>query len=110
MDSHKEKFRCPVCGFIGLESRPYENMPEKIDRNGAAPPYCLLWGQPSYEVCDCCGFEFGFDDEPGGSAQPVSFAEYLTVWIHDGCLWFTPEKRPTNWSLTDQLAKADITP
>ena len=36
---------CPVCGYIGLNEQPY-------DDNGC----------PSYEICSCCGFEFGFDD------------------------------------------------
>jgi hypothetical protein len=36
-------------------------------------------GQASYEVCPCCGFEFGNDDNPG-MAEPVSFDEYRAEW------------------------------
>lgn len=50
---------------------------------GLAAPYAIHFGMPSYEVCPCCGFEFGFDDEPG-SGQPVTFEEYLAAWISGG--------------------------
>jgi hypothetical protein len=39
-----------------------------------------LVGTPSYEVCPNCGFEFGNDDNPGGTAAPASFAEYRAEW------------------------------
>ena len=44
---------CPVCGS-----------PEFND-----PPY-LDEGTPSFEMCSC-GFEFGFDDDPGASKEAV---------------------------------------
>ncbi len=42
---------CPVCGSVELVSAPYRG-------DGAA----------SFEVCSC-GFEFGYDDDPGASAE-----------------------------------------
>ena len=44
---------CPVCGSPEFNEPPY------LD-NGA----------PSYEMCSC-GFEFGFDDDPGASKDSV---------------------------------------
>lgn len=42
---------CPVCGSVELEAQPYFGE-----------------GSTSFEMCSC-GFEFGFDDDPGASAQ-----------------------------------------
>lgn len=38
-------WRCPVCGFAGLDRPPYS-----------------ADGEPSFQMCDRCEFEFGFDD------------------------------------------------
>lgn len=44
---------CPVCASVELEVAPYFGD-----------------GAPSFEMCSC-GFEFGFDDDPGASAEAV---------------------------------------
>jgi hypothetical protein len=41
----KGKYICPICGYDGLEEPPYSED-----------------GEPSFEICDCCGNEFGYDD------------------------------------------------
>jgi hypothetical protein len=51
--------------------------------------------------------EFDFDDDPG-AGDGVPFALYLREWIVDGCRWFHPDKRPSGWSLQDQLRAAGI--
>jgi hypothetical protein len=56
------------------------------------PPYEDLLGRPSYEVCPCCGFEFGNDDNPG-TAAPVSFEQYRAQWEADGRQRFDSPKR-----------------
>jgi hypothetical protein len=62
-ESDSGLWACPVCGSVELEQAPY------ID-DGAA----------SFEMCSC-GFEFGFDDDPGASAQAVSSVqENWTRW------------------------------
>ena len=54
---------CPACGSPELGQAPYSE-------NGAA----------SFEMCSC-GFEFGFDDDPGASAQALpSVVENLERW------------------------------
>jgi hypothetical protein len=67
-----------------------------------APPYSKFFGMPSYEVCDCCGYEFGNDDEPG-TGRPVSFETYRKEWIRQGCQWFSPNKKPEDWRLDEPL-------
>ena len=47
------------------------------------PAYDDVLGRPSYEVCPCCGFEFGNDDNPG-TAAPVSFEQYRLQWEAEG--------------------------
>jgi hypothetical protein len=66
------------------------------------PPYAKYFGMPSYDVCDCCGYEFGHEDEPG-TADPVSFETYRQEWIARGCQWFDPDKKPKDWDVKEQL-------
>ncbi len=75
-------FICPVCGYPFLSESPYDEE-----------------GNPSCIICHCCGFEFGFDDQ----SNNLSFGEYRKRWIQNGAEWFSPDKKPKNWNLTDQL-------
>ena len=75
-------YKCPICGYIGLDEQPY-------DENRCA----------SYEICPCCGFEFGFDD----GDQRNTFEQYRAKWISSGAQWFSPKKQPKNWNLEEQL-------
>ena len=69
---------CPVCGYNGLKEPPYDN-------HGCA----------SFEVCACCGFEFGFDDLSEG----LTFDEYKKNWINNGSKWFNESCKPMNSNL-----------
>ena len=80
---------CPVCGYDGLTEPPY-------DREG----------NPSYEICSCCGFEFGYDDQSQGD----TFSVYRKKWLAEGAKWFSPEKKPENWSLKAQLRRIGVHP
>lgn len=91
-------YECPVCSHAGLGSAPYALWPPPDDVE-ISPPYEDFLGQPSYEVCPRCGFEFGNDDNPGTSA-PVSFEDYRAEWIDEGRPWFRrhclpPGREPT---------------
>jgi len=98
-----ELFYCPCCGYRGLDVLPYSNLDasSRLIRH-ILPPYEIHFGLPSYEVCSCCGFEFGNDDNPGTS-QPQSFEDYFAEWQASGCVWFDEEKKPEGWSLARQL-------
>lgn len=99
---------CPCCGYFGLSAPAYADLPAPPWSDLGSPPYSQAYGFPSYEVCPCCGFEFGNDDEPG-TAAGATFAAYLREWIVAGCNWFDAEKRPSRWSLDFQLTAAGIT-
>jgi hypothetical protein len=83
----KMKNICPVCGYDGLEELPYDHD-----------------GNPSYEICDCCGFEFGFDDDSEG----LSFEEYRKKWIEEGAKWFNPDMKPKGWDIKRQLLNINV--
>jgi len=101
-------YTCPCCGYFGLSVPAYAALPVPPWVDLGLPPYARAYGPPSYEVCVCCGFEFGNDDEPG-TATGSTFTAYLREWIATGCNWFNPEKCPSGWSLDFQLTAAGIT-
>ena len=76
------EFMCPVCGFPGLTEPPYN-----ADGGG------------SYEICPCCGFEFGFDDQSEG----VTHEDFRATWVAAGAEWFDHEQKPAGWDLEAQL-------
>jgi hypothetical protein len=75
-------FTCRVCGLVTPEFAP--------------------WGSdgqhPSYEFCDCCGVQFGYED-----CLPSSIQNYRQKWLANGAVWFKPDKKPAGWSLEEQL-------
>lgn len=73
---------CKVCGYNKLEYPQY-----------------LENGEPNFTICDCCGFEAGFDDLDQG----MSIEEYRKKWVEEGAKWFIPEKKPAEWNLEEQL-------
>jgi hypothetical protein len=70
---------CPVCGF-GPFAEPYA---------------CVDELRQSFEICPCCGCEYGHDD----------CEQRLAQWVASGCQWFEPKERPENWSLDAQLRR-----
>ncbi|NQX63735.1 hypothetical protein HQN88_33330 [Paenibacillus qinlingensis] len=73
---------CPVCGFDKLEMPPYD---EK--------------GNESFEICHCCGFEFGVGDV----SESITFVSYRNEWISEGFKWFFQPSRHEILDLTEQL-------
>jgi hypothetical protein len=86
-------YTCPVCGYQGLDVPPYAVWPPPEGVH-LAPPYRLVLGRPSYDVCACCGFEFGNDDDPGTVPLGDSFESYRARWIAEGMQWFDPKSAP----------------
>lgn len=91
---------CPVCGFKGLEEAIF------VDREYLN----------TFEICRCCGFEFGFSEnnevEHGFITIPEEFLEvafqlYRKEWIEEGIKIFNPESIPENKRNEDFL-KFDI--
>lgn len=72
---------CPVCGFSELDEPAY-------DAHGCA----------SFQICPCCGVEFGYDD------ATRSHKELRAQWIQRGMPWWsTVMKPPIHWNPVAQL-------
>lgn len=60
------------------------------------------WGKdgdcPTYEICPCCGVEFGNEDYTLSSIRI-----YRKNWISNGGKWFSTKEKPNNWNLENQL-------
>jgi len=99
---------CPCCGYDELEMPAYRSLelPPWHPHSGP-PPYEQWYGAPSYDVCACCGFEFGNDDNPG-TAAPVTFEQYRHQWLASGCEWFDILCKPASWDWKIQLHSAGI--
>jgi hypothetical protein len=78
-----EQHNCRVCGLF------IDNLP---------------WGEsgdcPTYEICPCCGVEFGNEDYLMESAK-----KYRKEWISGGANWFAPKGKPEHWQLSEQIMK-----
>jgi len=79
---NEKNHMCPICGFSELKESPYDKQ-----------------GRPSYEVCPCCGYEFGFD----GAYDQIAFTDFRRQWIKNGAQWFMPRLKPKDWDLRKQL-------
>jgi hypothetical protein len=82
-----DKYICPVCGYSKLSE----------------PPYDLLNGAPSFNICPCCGCEFGYND-----ATPWAKENHRKKWIERGTPWFDPKYKPLDWNLREQLSRIGI--
>jgi transcription elongation factor Elf1 len=75
------KFVCPVCGFNELPEPAYDET-----------------GTSSFEICPCCGTEFGYDD------SSVKHSELRKKWISAGAKWWSKAQRtPLGWNAAQQL-------
>lgn len=72
---------CPVCGWLGLSAR-------------AVFPY------DSFEICSCCGTEFGLDVSEDDDIEDVR-----EEWLEGGAVWFSDEGRPADWSPERAIAQ-----
>lgn len=78
---------CLVCNYDSLYQSPYD------DR-----------GVPSDEICPCCGFHFGFDDDNNDKEE--SFIRWREKWISEGYIWFSKSRLPKDkWNPIEQLKK-----
>ncbi len=79
---------CPICGYSGLSSPAYFDS-----------------GEPTYQSCRCCGFEYGYHDEDLG----YTHEQWRQKWIDGGMVWNEKtEKPPLNWDPRKQLLNIGI--
>jgi hypothetical protein len=77
-------YMCPVCGWGGL----YEPSHDRF-------------GGGSFEICPCCGVEFGYHD------STKSHSVLREEWIANGARWHAnDEPPPAAWSPVAQLRRA----
>ncbi len=75
---------CPICGAS-----------DQIDE-----PRSITDGDPSFEHCPCCLFQFGFHDDSEG----YSYSEWRGHWISQGMHYgLKGEPQPAEWNPTSQL-------
>lgn len=71
-------YTCPVCGYLEMPNPPED-----------------------YNICSCCGTEFGYED------IELTHEQLRGKWMYDGYPWFsTFTKPPAGWSARGQLRKA----
>ena len=71
---------CPVCGFNGLDEPPYD-----------------AYGCATFEICPCCGIQFGYDDF--SRTHEALRAE----WVDRGMPWWSQSRKPpVNWDAAAQ--------
>jgi hypothetical protein len=107
-DQDQQQFYCPCCGYPGLTGPAYSEMPQPPFGDLGEPPYIGRFGYASFECCDCCGFEFGYDDDAGACGRARSFRQYRTEFQQSDQEWFRGAKRPDDWNFTEQLNQAGI--
>lgn len=79
---------CPVCGWDELEEPPYNS-----------------YGNASFEICPCCGTEFGYSD------ATTSHDELRRRWLDSGAVWQAPSRTPPpGWNAVAQLSRAGLLP
>lgn len=68
-------------------------------RTYPTPPWGSDGRSPTFEICECCGVEWGY-----GDATPVAVARFRAAWEAAGRPWFCPSARPTDWDAAAQYA------
>lgn len=74
-------YYCRVCGFK-LNYLPWERYND----------------DPTFELCPCCGVQFGVMDD-----RPFLAIKAREDWLRDGSGWFDPNQKPRDWQLEEQL-------
>ncbi|OKP94996.1 hypothetical protein A3849_28410 [Paenibacillus sp. P46E] len=76
------EFICHICGYAGINQLPWG-----IDGK-----------TPSFDVCACCGAEYGIDD-----LTKLGLLHYQAEWLSNGGKWFNQHEKPNKWDLIDQM-------
>jgi hypothetical protein len=85
-NSESNEYLCRVCGW-------HQN----------DPPWGGNAETPSFEICDCCGVEFGYED-----ATSEGVIRFRKLWLAEGAPWFDEFKMPAKWDLSSQLERLGI--
>lgn len=80
---HNELGYCRVCGY-----------------EPDAPPWGISGADPSWEICPCCGVEFGYEDSSLEGTR-----QYRDRWLNSGARWLDPTEAPDGLSAEARLAR-----
>ena len=80
--NNNEAYICRVCGL--KQNEPQWGIDEQT---------------PTYNICDCCGVEFGYED-----CTLIGIKSYRKKWLDGGAKWNCKKCQPNSWSLNEQLA------
>lgn len=84
-------YYCPVCGF-------------QLHR-----PAWITDHSPSFEICPCCGLQFGYDDFALDPSDRENIRKsWRNKWIEGGMKFWSVRRRPANWDPLLQLRNADL--
>jgi hypothetical protein len=80
------EFFCPACGYPALEEAPRSSS-----------------GGGSFEICPCCGFQFGVTDDD----RRFTYDEWRERWIAAGMPWRDEgiQPPPPGWDPRKQLQR-----
>ncbi|MEW9702966.1 hypothetical protein [Paenibacillus sp. SI8] len=79
-------YTCLVCNYRDLEDPPYDTR-----------------GFGSFEICICCGFQYGFHDD-GNNKNPQVLEVWRKKWVEKGYKWHSSYRLPpSNWDAKKQL-------
>src|SRR5690242_9627568 len=77
---------CPVCGYDRLPRPAYHE-------SGAA----------SFQICPCCGVQFGYED------TRFPHAALRRIWLEGGGTWYSDATQPPDdWNAMQQLRRAGL--
>lgn len=76
---------CLVCGFPHLTEPPRPKS-----------------GGGSFEICPCCGYQFGVDDDD----EQIPYEKARADWLHQGMPWKSASPPPRHWDPKSQLNQA----
>lgn len=62
------------------------------------PPWGNDGRTPSFDICSCCGVEFGYEDSTRGGIE-----RFRRQWIDSGMKWFHSTEKPAGWNFDEQF-------
>jgi hypothetical protein len=85
MNINEHEYKCRVCGF------EHET------------PTWEYGDSPSYDICHCCGVEFGYSD-----FTVLAVKNFRKKWIENGAKWSgNISFKPNNWNVESQMKNID---
>jgi hypothetical protein len=79
-------------------SEPYTSECRICGYSSITYPWGTDGASPSFEICPCCGVQFGKEDR-----TLEAIKAYRAEWIRKGGRWFSKNEKPVEWDMDAQL-------